>query len=169
MCAGHRYIAGVLGLLISQLRGKNEPGLARRCAAGCWSARLRPGCGIVSRHPLIPRYDASGPATFHRVRWKFETEAAKKNAAALTDAQGALARCNSSPAVSGDAIIFGSTDGTLYAIQSTSSQVDIIQRASHVPELGGVQDRLSLSLRTVQPSTIAELRPRPRTALPDAR
>ena len=73
--------------------------------------------------------------------WKFETEAAKNNGPALTDVHGApnyaaafadpfydeivagvqkmlsLGAILSSPVVAGDTVIFGSTDGNLYAIQ----------------------------------------------------
>jgi len=73
--------------------------------------------------------------------WKFETEAAKSNGPALTDVHGApnyaaafagpfydeivagvqkmlsLGAILSSPVVAGDTVIFGSTDGNLYAIQ----------------------------------------------------
>jgi len=76
-----------------------------------------------------------------KVAWYFETEAAKKNASALTTDKGApnyeaafadnfyddivvglqkmlsIGAVLSSPAISGDTILFGSTDGNLYAIQ----------------------------------------------------
>jgi len=76
----------------------------------------------------------------HRMAWSFETEASKKNGPGLTDAKGApnsaaafldsfyddvviglqrmlsVGAILSSPAVSGDMILFGSTDGSLYAI-----------------------------------------------------
>lgn len=76
-----------------------------------------------------------------KLAWYFETDAAKKNGPALTDAKGApnyeaafgdnfyddivvglqkmlsVGAVLSSPAVAGDTILFGSTDGNLYAIQ----------------------------------------------------
>ena len=76
-----------------------------------------------------------------KVAWYFETEAAKKNGSALTTDKGApnyeaafadnfyddivvglqkmlsIGAVLSSPAISGDTILFGSTDGNLYAIQ----------------------------------------------------
>ena len=75
-----------------------------------------------------------------KVAWTFETDGAKKNAAALTNDKGepnyqaafadnfyddivvgvqkmlAIGAVLSSPAVAGDTILFGSTDGNLYAI-----------------------------------------------------
>lgn len=79
--------------------------------------------------------------TTHKLSWMFETEAAKKNGPALTDAKGApnyavaftgtfydeivsgiqklfnVGAILSSPAVAGDTIIVGSADGNLYALQ----------------------------------------------------
>jgi eukaryotic-like serine/threonine-protein kinase len=76
-----------------------------------------------------------------KLAWYFETDAAKKNTAALTDAKGApdyqaafhdnfyddivvglqkmltTGAVLSSPTVAGDTVLFGSTDGNLYAIQ----------------------------------------------------
>ncbi len=76
----------------------------------------------------------------HKLAWSFDTEAFKKNAPALTDSKGApnyaaafadwfyddiiagiqkmasVGMILSSPAVAGDTILFGSTDGNLYAI-----------------------------------------------------
>jgi len=76
-----------------------------------------------------------------KLAWYFETDGAKKNGPALTDAKGApdyqaafndnfyddivvglekmlsIGAVLSSPTVAGDAILFGSTDGNLYAIQ----------------------------------------------------
>jgi len=75
-----------------------------------------------------------------KLAWSFETEAAKKNGPAFTDPKGApnyaaafadsfyddivsgiqklfsLGAILSSPTVSGDTILFGSTDGSLYAL-----------------------------------------------------
>ena len=79
--------------------------------------------------------------TTQKVAWQFATEAAKRNGPALTDAKGApnyqaamadnfyddiiagmqkmlsVGAILSSPTVAGDTILFGSTDGTLYAVQ----------------------------------------------------
>ncbi len=78
--------------------------------------------------------------TSQKPAWTFATEAAKKNGPALTDEKGApnyaavmkdsfydeivsgiqqmfsVGAILSSPVVSGDTILFGSTDGNLYAI-----------------------------------------------------